>query len=364
MTRLVFKENMKKAVEAASGGTQTILRTANDQPFYANVVKKFDLSTIDAALSGTHPAFIVNGVEVDKIYIGTYQSTIVNGEALSLPNNVISTAVALEGALTASRACGAGFHLMTAAEWSVFALRAVANSIYPYGNSGYGREARDSTQFGVREDGLDPGVVNATGGARILSGTGPASFRSRKEYNGVCDLVGNVSEWTWGIRFVPSGTSLEVQVLENNNAISYTTIAAAEAQWKAIDATNGSLIAPNGTGSTANSVKFATSGVADYTLVLATNSPVSSISNPSTTAQVSAAAIATLKKYGIYNKDASAPLAGYMTIAQSTALTGNRYNLRGGNYSFGAAAGIYTLTNQLATQADGFVGFRTCYIPQ
>ncbi len=77
---------MRQSVEAASGGEQTVLYTAKGQPTYMNIIKKFDLSTIDASLSGTHPAFIVNGVEKPEIFVGTYLGKLVDGELLSLPN--------------------------------------------------------------------------------------------------------------------------------------------------------------------------------------------------------------------------------------------------------------------------------------
>ena len=60
---ILIKDSLRQSVEAASGGEQTVLYTAKGQPTYMNIIQKFDLSTIDASLSGIHPAFIVNGVE-------------------------------------------------------------------------------------------------------------------------------------------------------------------------------------------------------------------------------------------------------------------------------------------------------------
>ena len=57
-----------KSVEAASGGLQTVIYTAKGQPSFMNIIEKFDLSAIDPTLSGTHPAFIINGVEVSGFW--------------------------------------------------------------------------------------------------------------------------------------------------------------------------------------------------------------------------------------------------------------------------------------------------------
>ena len=64
---------MRQSVELASGGLQTVMYTAKGQPTYMNIIQKYDMSTIDPSLSGTHPAFIVDGVEKPEIFIGTYQ---------------------------------------------------------------------------------------------------------------------------------------------------------------------------------------------------------------------------------------------------------------------------------------------------
>ena len=78
---ILVKDSLRQSVEIASGGEQTVLYTAKGQPTYMNIIKKFDMSTIDPSLSGTHPAFIVDGVEKPEIFIGTYQGRIVGGAA-------------------------------------------------------------------------------------------------------------------------------------------------------------------------------------------------------------------------------------------------------------------------------------------
>ena len=109
---ILVKDSLRQSVELASGGEQTVLYTAKGQPTYMNIIKKFDMSTIDPSLSGTHPAFIVDGVEKPEIFIGTYQGRIVGGELLSLPNVEPSHSTNYTNFLTAARANGNGHHLI------------------------------------------------------------------------------------------------------------------------------------------------------------------------------------------------------------------------------------------------------------
>ena len=66
-------------------------------------------------------------------------------------------------------------------------------------------------------------------------------------------MNGNIWEWNGGSRTVKG----ELQVLVNDNAADLDhSQAASSAQWKAIDATTGSYITPNGSGTTASSIKL------------------------------------------------------------------------------------------------------------
>ncbi len=140
---ILIKDSLRQSVELASGGLQTVLYTAKGQATYMNIIQKYDMSTIDASLSGTHPAFIVDGVEKPEIFIGTYQGRIVNGELLSLPNVEPSHSTNYDNFLTAARACGNGHHLITNAEWSAVALQCYKDNTQPLGNTYYGRSSEN-----------------------------------------------------------------------------------------------------------------------------------------------------------------------------------------------------------------------------
>ena len=74
---------VKLAVEAATGGKNTILFDDLGNPSIMVRIPKFKISDVIAGGSqNVHPAFIVNGVEKDEIYISKYQNIIVNDLSL------------------------------------------------------------------------------------------------------------------------------------------------------------------------------------------------------------------------------------------------------------------------------------------
>ena len=331
---ILIKDSLRQSVEAASGGEQTVLYTAKGQPTYMNIIQKFDLSTIDASLSGIHPAFIVDGVEKPEIFVGTYLGKLVNGELLSLPNVDPSASINFDNFSTYARACGAGHHLMTNAEWSAVALQCYKNDTQPFGNTYYGRSSENPLLIGRRQDGLNPG--NTAGTARTLTGSGPVEWRHNRKPSGIADLSGNVWEWSAGMRLMNG----EIQVIADNNAALHTIdMSATSAQWKAIDAVTGNLVTPDGNGTTTGTVKFANSGTADYTI---NGASFGAIRNLSTTNPVSAAALARLKALCLY------PVIEDTAKFNSDGLwktidAGERTPFRGGSWNNAANAGVFAL---------------------
>ncbi|MDM1731427.1 SUMF1/EgtB/PvdO family nonheme iron enzyme [Acinetobacter towneri] len=350
---ILIKDLLRQSVEAASGGEQTVLYTAKGQPTYMNIIKKFDLSTIDASLSGTHPAFIVNGVEKPEIFVGTYLGKLVDGELLSLPNVDPSASANFDNFSTYARACGAGHHLMTNAEWSAVALQCYKNDTQPFGNTYYGRSSENPLLIGRRQDGLDTG--NTAGTARTLTGSGPVEWRHNRKPSGIADLSGNVWEWSAGMRIFNG----EIQVIADNNAALHTIdMSATSAQWKALDAVTGNLVTPDGNGTTAGTVKFANSGTADYTI---NGASFGAIRNLSTTKPVSAAALARLKALCLY--PVVEDTAKFNSDYFGKDITAERVPIRGGSWHNAAGAGVFALSlNSARSNASTSIGARPAFV--
>lgn len=350
---ILVKDSLRQSVEIASGGEQTVLYTAKGQPTYMNIIQKYDMSTIDPTLSGTHPAFIVDGVEKPEIFIGTYQGVIKAGELLSLPNVDPTVNTNYDNFLNAARANGNGHHLITNAEWSAVALQCYKNNTQPMGNAYYGRSSEDPLLIGRRADGLNPG--NTSGSARTLTGSGPVQWRHNGKNNGIADLSGNVNEWNSGMRLLNG----EIQIIENNNAAKLTIdLSATSAQWKAIDGATGNLVTPDGSGTTPGTVKFATSGTADYTI---TGSAFGAIKNLSTTKPVSSAALSKLKALCLFpHIDAVDTFNGDGFWLN---LTTEAQPRRGGPWSDGAQSGVFALNvGNARLAASPGVGSRPAFV--
>ena len=350
---ILIKDSLRQSVEVASGGLQTVLYTAGGQPTYMNIIQKYDMSTIDASMSGTHPAFIVDGVEKPEIFIGTYQGKIVSGELLSLPNVDPTVSTNYDNFLIAARANGNGHHLITSAEWSAVALQCYKNNTQPMGNSYYGRSSEDPLLIGRRADSLNPG--NTSGSARTLTGSGPVQWRHNGKNNGIADLSGNIVEWNSGMRLVNG----EIQVIDNNNAAKLAIdLSAASSEWKAIDGATGVLVTPNGLGTTAGTVKFAASGTADYTIYGAS---FGAVKNLSTTKPVGVAALNKLKALCLFpHIDA---VATFNSDGLYLNLTIESIPIRGGSWSGSAPAGVFYLAlDSTRSNAYAILGARPAFV--
>lgn len=187
---------------------------------------------------------------------------------------------------------------------------------------------------------------------------GPTEFRHNLAYNGISDLNGNVNEHVSGLRCVYG----ELQVLANNNAASAShDLLDTSSDWRAINGEDGSLITPNGNGTTTNSIKL-TSGsaasAADYTLTLTgTQFRTSAIAN-STGKAVTSLALKKLQILGLYP---------FLSVASDFFLINTSrigYAQRGGHWYNGAAAGINALAlSNLNTNMGENITSRLAYYP-
>jgi sulfatase modifying factor 1 len=285
-------DSLRHSVEAATGGRQTVLYTALGQPTFMYVQPQFLNNQVGIANdSSVHPMFFGSGGTAKSQYLaGVYPGVIKNGELLSLPGQDPSHTLNHDQFVAAARACGTGFHVMTNAAYAGIALWCRANSFQPRGNTNWGASSDATWETGRRGDNVAPGTASGTG--RTHTGSGPASWRHDGTHAGISDLCGNVWEWAPGMR-VNSG---EIQIIANNGAaLNATDLGVNSTAWRAINGATGALVDPG----TANTVKYAVSGTAAYTLVRASGSSFEGMTNPGTT-PVHADAIKVLRAHGLF----------------------------------------------------------------
>lgn len=346
-------DTLRKSVEAASQGKNTVLYTAKGQPCYMVVVPKFTVQSIDASLgTGTHPAFIVGGVEKDYLYIGQHLGVSRNAELLSLPGVDPANSLNHDQFVALARANGAGWHCMSNVEYAAMAMWSWKNGTQPRGNTNYGKSSDVVTEYGVRGDGIAPGT--ASGNARTQTGSGPASWRHDATPFGIADLNGNVWEWAPGMRM----NAGEINIIANNDAaLNATDMAVGSSAWKAIDGATGALVAPG----TAGTVKRSTSGsgTADWTIYCGNGAPLESAVNSTGANPVGASALQVLKQHSLYPVAAS----GLGSDGYWVDLAGERLPLRGGDWSYGAGAGVFALgLNVARSVAYTSVGARPAFV--
>lgn len=365
------QDTLRKSVEAASQGRVTVLYTAKGQPSYMAVVPKFAVETIDAGLgTGTHPMFIVGGVEKAYRYIGLYPGVIKNGELISLPGEDPANSQNFDTFLSTARANGAGWGLMTNADWAGIALTCWKNGTQPNGNTDYGRSSDAPSERGVD---TVTGALAATSGTatnRTRTGSGPTSWRHTNSAFGMSDLNGCVWEWSPGMRvvageiqlFSSNGTSFD----NNTLALPASAMAGnsfgtgANAGWYAINGATGAPLVPTYTGSisaagvlssyvvtTVGSVRYATATSAqDYTFWRASGQSFEAMAQ-GTGAQVSGTALAVCKAHGIFPAASllggtiAAPVANGDGFYLSTTI--EALPIRGGNFGDSSISGVFAL---------------------
>lgn len=340
-----MQSDLRRQVETMSGGQMTVRFTNKGQPVFFYRLRKFSVEDLGAGFgTGVHPAFIVGGVEKDEILIGIHQAAEMNGEMVSQAGYLPRALIDHDQAVTLARNTGAGFCVATNAMYAAVALQCRAAARYPRGNNQNGRAHDANDEFGLNDSG-NP-TSGGSGHSTIRAGSGPVAWNYPRGPFGIQNLNGNVWEWSPGLRIVDG----EIQIIEDNDAALAATDLSAAGSWQAILAADGTLVAPG----TAGTVKYATSGTTDGTLVCGSGQAFSSM----TAHGVSEAALHVLKRLGIMQPGAPIESDGFYIN-----LAGERLPIRGGAWDNGSRAGALALNLLSArSRVNAGIGSRPAFV--
>lgn len=100
-----------------------------EMPSIMVFIPKFRLcDVLSTADTSVHPAFRVNGVEIDGFWVGKYQTSHYNGRAYSLPGENPANTAGFDTFVSYNRAKGGKFHEITCAEWAAITVTPEINA--------------------------------------------------------------------------------------------------------------------------------------------------------------------------------------------------------------------------------------------
>jgi len=243
ITDTTVQKDFRNRIEDASNGRNTLRFDDANQPsvmvrFVPNRESKKSYLYNDST-SGIHQAFVIDGLvrpfERAKYNFGRVGST-------NYPVNLWGLTPAHSQNFGTFQALavnkGAGWSLPSQAMEAYIALLSMRKAFESRGNTQYGFSHERTDEFGIHASELE-----SVGTRHALTGTGPVTWRHDGTPFGVDGFVGNVWNWTGGLRTVEGA----FQIIPNNDACgSKRTVAAHAAgstEWREF-LFNGTLVTP------------------------------------------------------------------------------------------------------------------------
>jgi hypothetical protein len=330
-------DSLVLTTEGISGGAVTVLMDNVDLPSFMVPFYKMNNKQLFGGSETTHPAFMIDGAEKDAFYASKYINTVVDTRAYSWPNVIPSHSKNFDNEMSYCNNKGDGWHQMSIAEWAVIMHLIYKSGFIPRGNTNYGAHHEYTYEVGSKGSDIS---------GRTATGSGPATWCHDGLRTGIADFVGNLWKRLSGMRLVNG----EIQVMVGNLPALQVSHAASSTYWKAILASDGSLVDPG----TSGTLRVNSSGNIGTTAV------TSGEFNKLFSDVVAADSIAIPE---IVYALGLAPVSGVSTVGRFYGnLEGERIPLRGGSFGSLSGAGPSALyLSDARSDAGSVVGFFSAY---
>ena len=277
----------------------------------------------------------IRGKAVKEYAISKYPNTLIGGVPYSLPYQQPAVNINHDEAIRLCESKGPGWHLITNDEWAALAHQSRKNGTHPRGNTDCGKSHSHPEETGTT-------YRDSSGDSKTLTGSGPVTWNHDHTAEGVADMCGNIFEHVGGIRFLNG----QVQVIPNNEAAAGADQSKDSKEWTPIYTADGGTVHYNIEDGRIELQAVALDGK-DYDGVEFKELDGSAIDIPEQ-----------LIELGLY------PAPGYEGMDYFWLDTdGERIVLRGGAWSNGAGAGVFSFNGgDSRAHVDWGVGFRSALI--